>query len=160
MKNPRWLLIVLVALLSGFFLGRMTGDQAETEPEQTEIAASENGYDVENAEKELTPELPPATETEKSQSTPNEIPAKVYQVLEYVRVHGMPMKGYVGGRDFHNYEERLPKADAMGDKITYREWDVNAKTEGQDRGAERLVTGSDGRSWYTKDHYESFIQIK
>lgn len=43
--------------------------------------------------------------------------------------------------------------------ITYREWDVNPKIKGVDRGEERLVTGSDGSAYYTADHYQTFIHI-
>jgi len=27
------------------------------------------------------------------------------------------------------------------------------------RGAERIVTGSDGRAWYTGDHYQHFTEM-
>jgi guanyl-specific ribonuclease Sa len=29
-----------------------------------------------------------------------------------------------------------------------------------DRGAERLVTGSDGSAWFTADHYRTFLLIE
>lgn len=45
-------------------------------------------------------------------------------------------------------------------RIEYREWDVRAKAEGRNRGAERLVTGNDGRVWYTADHYRTFTEVK
>jgi len=53
----------------------------------------------------------------------------------------------------------LPRQDAKGNSITYREWDVNPYT-GANRGPERLVTGSDGSAWYTTDHYNSFVRIR
>ena len=53
----------------------------------------------------------------------------------------------------------MPRKDANGKKIKYKEWDVHKKVKGKNRGAERLVTGSDGRAYYTDDHYGSFIQI-
>lgn len=89
-----------------------------------------------------------------------EVPAKVYDVLEYVKANGKAMNGFVGGRTFGNREKILPKVDASGRKIKYQEWDVNRKIQGKNRGAERMVTGSDGRSWYTSDHYKSFTEIK
>ncbi len=89
-----------------------------------------------------------------------EVPAKVYDVLNYVKENGKAKKGYVGGRTFQNREKILPKVDAKGQKIKYQEWDVNRKIQGKNRGAERMVTGSDGRSWYTSDHYKSFTEIK
>jgi guanyl-specific ribonuclease Sa len=53
----------------------------------------------------------------------------------------------------------LPKTDAAGKPITYREWDVNPYQKGVNRGAERVVTGSDGKSYYTNDHYGTFTPI-
>ncbi len=44
--------------------------------------------------------------------------------------------------------------------ITYKEYDVNPYQKGVNRGAERLVRGSDGRSYYTNDHYETFTLIE
>ena len=88
------------------------------------------------------------------------VPAKVYDILEYVKENGNAKSGFVGGRTFGNREKILPKVDDNGKKIKYQEWDVNRKIQGKNRGAERMVTGSDGRSWYTSDHYKSFTEIK
>lgn len=93
-------------------------------------------------------------------STTRAVPPKVYDVLAYVRTNGRAMPGYVGGRRFGNYENHLPRSDTDGRPIRYQEWDVNPKVKGRNRGAERLVTGSDGRAWYTRDHYNSFIEVK
>ena len=54
----------------------------------------------------------------------------------------------------------LPAQDINRNNIQYQEWDVNPKVEGQNRGTERIITGSDGRAWYTEDHYQSFTEIK
>ena len=64
-----------------------------------------------------------------------------------------------GGSTFGNKEGLLPKQDAAGKAITYKEYDVNAY-DGVNRDAERVVVGSDGRCWYTADHYKSFTEIK
>jgi len=88
------------------------------------------------------------------------IPPKVREVLAYVREHKRAPTGYVGGRRFGNYENLLPKTTPKGQRILYQEWDVNPRKEDQNRGAERLVTGSDGRAWYTRDHYNSFVEVK
>jgi guanyl-specific ribonuclease Sa len=53
----------------------------------------------------------------------------------------------------------LPKTDAKGNPITYREWDINPYKKGMNRGAERVVTGSDGKAYYTNDHYKTFTEI-
>lgn len=88
------------------------------------------------------------------------IPTKVYDVLAYVRENNRAMNGYVGGRQFGNYEKHLPRQGASGRQIAYREWDVNPKKRGRNRGTERLITGSDGRAWFTGDHYNTFTEIK
>ena len=101
--------------------------------------------------------LPVATDN--SQHGKN-IPEKVYDDLKYIRENNRAMPGYVGGRVFSNREEILPREDNNGNPILYHEWDVNPKIEGQNRGTERIITGSDGRAWYTNDHYQSFKEIK
>jgi len=88
------------------------------------------------------------------------IPAKVYIILKYVDTYNQPKKDYVGGTRFGNYEGRLPKSTAKGNKINYREWDVNPKVKGVNRGAERLVTGDNKTAWYTSDHYSSFQKVR
>jgi guanyl-specific ribonuclease Sa len=54
---------------------------------------------------------------------------------------------------------RLPESGPNG-PITYREWDVNPNIKGVDRGKERLVTGSDGSAYSTRDHYDTFVRIR
>jgi ribonuclease T1 len=88
------------------------------------------------------------------------IPAKVREVLQYVKANGQAMDGYVGGREFTNRQNVLPVNNASGQRIKYQEWDVNPKVQGKNRGVERMCTGDDGRSWFTSDHYKSFTEIK
>ncbi|NUT49286.1 MAG: ribonuclease N [Saccharothrix sp.] len=58
------------------------------------------------------------------------------------------------GVTFQNREKRLP-AEAAD---YYREYTV--PTPGSDdRGARRLVTGSEAEVYYTPDHYESFVVV-
>ncbi|MGO9071466.1 ribonuclease domain-containing protein [Mycobacterium sp.] len=54
----------------------------------------------------------------------------------------------------------MPTTDGSGKPITYQEWDVNPKAPGQNRGNERIVTGSDGSAWYTPDHYGTFQRLR
>lgn len=88
------------------------------------------------------------------------VPDKAMKVLEHVDAHGEAMRNYEGGRTFGNYERRLPQTDAQGRRLRYREWDVNPLVPGRNRGAERLVTGSDGSAYYTDDHYNTFKKIR
>ena len=68
--------------------------------------------------------------------------------------------GTQGGRNFGNFEGRLPKNDKQGKRAKYTEWDVNVKKSGRGRDAERIITGADGGAWYTLDHYETFTRIR
>jgi guanyl-specific ribonuclease Sa len=95
-----------------------------------------------------------------SPNLPRGVPAKVGMVLKYIDEHKRAPENYEGGRTFGNFEGLLPKEDADGKPIKYREWDVNPKVPGKNRGPERLVTGSDGSAYYTPDHYKSFIKIR
>lgn len=88
------------------------------------------------------------------------IPPEAFKVLAYVREHREAPPGHVGGRRFGNFEGRLPKADARGRRLAYQEWDIFPRRPGRGRGPHRLVTGSDGRAWYTADHYDTFIEIR
>ena len=56
--------------------------------------------------------------------------------------------------------EIQPKADKSGNPISYKEYDINPKIKGVNRGNERIVVGSDGKSYYTSNHYIKFIPMK
>ncbi|MEM9887464.1 MAG: ribonuclease domain-containing protein [Bacteroidota bacterium] len=99
------------------------------------------------------------------------VPKKVKKVLTHVRKNnGSPMAGYKGGKTFKNdgrgNGQVLPKKDQKGKNITYKEYDVNPnptkaeRTNGRNRGTERLVVGSDGSAYYTNDHYKTFKRIE
>jgi guanyl-specific ribonuclease Sa len=92
------------------------------------------------------------------------VPRKVLEVLDYVEKNGRAPEGYEGGRTFLNLgrdgEQSLRNFDANANTVKYREWDVNPQVEGRNRGTERLVTGSDGRAYYTADHYRTFIRVR
>ena len=96
--------------------------------------------------------------------SPAGVPAKVTTVLKHIDTSHKAPDGYEGGRKFHNEgqggEQRLPQKDKEGNAISYQEWDVNPKVQGVNRGAERLVTGSDGSAYYTSDHYRTFTKVR
>lgn len=124
-----------------------TTDENTTEDAQTTDNTVSNFFDDQN--------------NKEAQITANpDIPQKAIVVLNYIREHHQAPEGFVGGRTFGNYEKNLPMFDKSDKKITYQEWDINKKEQGKNRGAQRLVTGSDGRAWYTADHYETFTEIK
>lgn len=58
------------------------------------------------------------------------------------------------GTTFQNREGHLPERE----QGYYREYTV-VTPGSDDRGARRLVVGAGGDTWYTRDHYDSFVQI-
>lgn len=103
---------------------------------------------------------PTKTMSQVKPAAPKGVPDKALRVLEYVDKNDEAMDGYEGGRNFGNFERRLRVSDERGRRIRYREWDVNPLRAGVNRGAERLVTGSDGSAYYTDDHYNTFKKIR
>jgi len=144
---------LIVGLIIGLVLGLLIGRQIWTT----------NSVPGTNAESSVVPQAGPqktgSDHVVKPQAN-TAIPQKVYDVLKYIRANNHTMPGYVGGRVFTNREKIVPTKDSTGNPIQYQEWDVNPKVPGQNRGTERILTGSDGRAWYTNDHYKSFEEIK
>lgn len=96
-----------------------------------------------------TPSVRPAA----SERTQGAVPQKALDVYNYVILHGRAPKGIVGGTVWHNREKHLPRGH-------YREFDVNPKKKGVNRGPERIVIDSDtNKGWYTADHYRTFVPI-
>jgi hypothetical protein len=97
------------------------------------------------------PVSPTAGSTSGAPATGSTIPAKVTNTLATVQSTNAAPPGYVGGRQFLNDGrgggQALPRTAADGTPIAYREWDVNPRVPGVNRGAERLVTGSDGKAY-------------
>jgi ribonuclease T1 len=81
-------------------------------------------------------------------------PQKAYDLLKQLEERsGVPLPGYIGGRDFQNRERRLPRG-------YYREYDVNPKIRGRRRDAERIVIEQrTGKAYYTGDHYRTFVSL-
>jgi hypothetical protein len=65
---------------------------------------------------------------------------------------------HIGGDAWGNKGADLPSQTADGKAITYTEYDVNPYT-GANRGAERLVIGTDQSRYYTNDHYKTFVKF-
>ncbi|WP_184629030.1 ribonuclease domain-containing protein [Pedobacter cryoconitis] len=81
------------------------------------------------------------------------VPRKAYTVASYVEKNGRAPKGYAGGTLFQNREKRLPQT------TNYKEYDINPKVRGRNRGAERIIISFDGSRYYTGDHYKTFIKF-
>lgn len=124
--------------------------------------AQEKAYDYKHCAEKNVFEKNNINENSYSKEVVNNsnVPSYVSETLEYVIEHHQAPEGYVGGREFKNREGLLPKESSSGGKMSYQEWDVHPKQEGQNRGTERLVTSSDGDAYFTSDHYKSFTKIK
>lgn len=83
-----------------------------------------------------------------------QIPAKAHALLQVIQDRGgHPPPGYVGGRNFQNRERKLPRGK-------YREYDVEPRRPGKNRGAERIVIERQtGKAYYTGDHYRTFVPM-
>jgi ribonuclease T1 len=79
--------------------------------------------------------------------------AEVEKTLALIEKGG-PFPYRKDGSVFSNRERRLPSKP----RGYYREYTV--ETPGApDRGARRVVRGSNGETYYTRDHYQSFIRV-
>ena len=140
----------------GTFQGQNEGDSEENRTKKHRKRHKRDRNDDENSK--YAPEN--RIDGNKSAIGTGNVPEKALKVLKYVRENGVAMSGYVGGRRFGNFENLLPKNDVSGRRINYQEWDVNPKTQGKNRGTERLITGSDGKAYFTNNHYGSFVEVK
>ncbi|MDZ7934808.1 MAG: ribonuclease domain-containing protein [Emticicia sp.] len=146
--------LLFVGIISQIFLGCRQTQKQETY-KVAEPTAQQSSQKETSAERKIAKES-----TDYQSNKQGKIPQKVYDVLKYIKENGAAPEGYVGGRKFGNYEKLLPQKDDNGRRINYQEWDVNPKQPGRNRGAERLVTGSNGRAYFTKNHYKSFINVE
>jgi guanyl-specific ribonuclease Sa len=70
---------------------------------------------------------------------------------------GMRFRGEHSGLEL---KQQLTSAEKIvPEDLTFEECDVNTKIADQNRDAERLILGSDGRVWYTDNHYKSFVEL-
>ncbi|MEA5403457.1 ribonuclease domain-containing protein [Arcicella sp. DC2W] len=152
MKN---LLLRTITLVISFLFACFSANCYSTE----NVILNNHNYIAETCEKTYYYEVLQQSASVKNNNS-QEIPQQAIKVLKFVRENGHSLNGYVGGRKFGNYEGILPKKDKNNQNIYYREWDIYPKIEGKNRGAERLVTGSDKKAYYTKNHYQSFVEIK
>ena len=93
------------------------------------------------------------------------IPRHAEQTLQAIRNNNANAgpAGYRGGGTFQNdgrgNGQVLDKVKPDGTPITYKEFDVHPYTPGVSRGSERIVVGTDGKAYFTNDHYKTFIEM-
>ena len=96
-------------------------------------------------------------------ATTSSLRTKAEYVLSVIDATGQVPSGYVGGRQFMNDGRggttALPRTSS-GSAITYREYDVNPKVNGINRGPQRLIIGSDGSAYVTGDHYLTWGRLR
>lgn len=113
-------------------------------PEQGEFAPDSPADSTEPSDQEVG---------ETAGQIPQDERAEVARVLGEIEA-GNPLPYEQDGATFQNREGLLP-SQPLG---YYREYTV--PTPGSpDRGARRLVIGEGGETYYTNDHYASFVQI-
>jgi ribonuclease T1 len=82
-----------------------------------------------------------------------ELPKQAQETIALIKVGG-PFPYSRDGIAFSNREKILPKEK----RGYYKEYTV--KTPGaKNRGARRIVTGSEGQFYYSDDHYASFKRV-
>ena len=155
------IVLPILTLFVGIGFGMFIQDQIfhnkdfSSEKENLRIYSSENGL---NSNIDFGNNLIKSNKNEKTRKI--EIPAKVFKILNFINEHQSPPNGYVGGRIFKNLEGLLPKTSEQNKKIIYKEWDVNPKVKGFNRGPQRLITNNFGNAYYSDDHYKSFKKIQ
>ena len=142
MFTPQWRRIRLIGLLVGLLC-------AFNHLSSVSIIAADLGDEPLNANTIIS--SPSQIERPSLSTTP---PQKAYDLLKRLEARGgIPIPGYIGGRDFQNRERRLPRG-------SYREYDVNPKIRGRGRDAERIVIERrTGKAYYTGDHYRTFVPL-
>jgi len=143
------LLAALAAATLGWWLGTATSDgSAPVTTATVTVTVTAAGTE---------PEQPAGTEADPASGlpwvAPAELPPEGRETLELIAAGG-PFPYERDGIVFQNRERILPD-EARG---YYREYTV--PTPGSDdRGARRIVTGSEGERYYTDDHYASFRRV-
>ena len=143
-RRPLVALVALVAALAvGYGVRALGSDDGGSGSASASVSASATG---------------PATSSASSRPSGtvalSSLPSEVAVTIRLIRQGGPFPYPHNDGVVFHNNEHRLP-AERDG---FYREYTV--PTPGSDdRGARRVITGADGRYWYTGDHYETFERV-
>ncbi|PPG93648.1 RHS repeat-associated core domain-containing protein, partial [Rathayibacter rathayi] len=92
------------------------------------------------------------------------IPEKPTQLLDRLDTTGEKFPNIKGGQRWNNDPKpghtRLPTSTADGTPIEYKEYELDPKIPGQRRPSPRVVTGDDGSTYYSPDHYHNFFLMR
>jgi len=134
-RRPLLALIILLLLLVGGYVARAVQDHSSP-----------------NSAPSVTSTVHPGSSS--ASGVPlSSLPAQARQTVALIQKGG-PFPYSHDGIVYQNRERQLP-SEPSG---YYHEYTV-VTPGSDDRGTRRIVTGKDGRFWYTDDHYASFRQI-
>jgi guanyl-specific ribonuclease Sa len=156
-RRTAWILVVVLALAAVLALVALRADR-EAGRDPTPPRPASGSVAGQPPEGGSPPPAPPAsTPTLRPGAVGQAAPAALDRARDVLAAiekrDGAPLPGYVGGREFHNRERRLPAG-------RYREYDVHPRVVGRDRGPERLVIEQNtGRAYYTDNHYRTFVPL-
>ena|GEM_PF-5982274 len=120
----------------------------------------------EQKEEEAKKKVPKSEKGKVGEVDVDELPIDAQKAYEGYTKNGWTTRGGITTEDtiedgyYGNGNKLLPENDEDGNKINYREHDINNKVPGRGRNSKRFVTGSDGSIYYTTNHYDGFLKIK
>jgi ribonuclease T1 len=142
-KRPRGLLWLIAAL--AVFAGALWQQRFEHAQPSVATAAPVPAHAEESASAATQDHLEPLVPAGERDA--------LLRTLDLI-ARGGPFPHPQDGSIFSNREHRLPARESG----YYREYTV--PTPGSpDRGARRVVQGRDGDTWYTSNHYQTFVRI-
>ena len=113
---------------------------------------------------------PHCIRTMRISNLPRDLQDAFYDTLSYINKALKPDwlakgRGPKWGSTYGNNDKRLPITTDKGINITYKEYDIKNVRGGDNAGVDRIVTGSDGKKYYTGTHYGQndgidFLEIK
>ncbi|WP_248762352.1 ribonuclease domain-containing protein [Pseudarthrobacter sp. SSS035] len=121
-----------------------------TTPAASSSAAPVPGAPVPGPAEVPAPAVVPANPSGLPAIKESQLPAEARTTLAAIRAGG-PYRYSQDNKSFGNFERILPRQGSG----YYREYTVPTPGE-SDRGARRIVTGSEGEKYYTQDHHDSF----
>jgi ribonuclease T1 len=153
-RNPAVLIAVVIAVaVVTWFQREDTSPRNDPRPPAEAAGApQERQAQPESQKRPVEPQERTRDSQERTRAASSE-QAEIAKTLALIE-RGGPFPYEKDGTVFANREKRLP----LQPRGYYREYTV--RTPGApNRGARRIVRGQSGETWYTRDHYRTFIRI-
>ncbi|MEO8381564.1 MAG: ribonuclease domain-containing protein [Acidobacteriota bacterium] len=154
--NPLiWAVVALAVFVTALWQQRGAPSPAPAAPSSRTTPAKTVPSNPATSAPGVTAEAPPtrASAPDALSALPAAERAQLEKTLDII-ARGGPFPYPKDGTVFSNREGLLP-AQRRG---YYREYTVPTPGEGT-RGARRVIRGTAGETWYTRDHYRSFVRI-